>query len=244
VRLRSDRFVWTLSLYPDAGEAGGCLTRLGEPGSTGAGGADPDRAAAEADRRARTKLRRYAVANRLNRFGTLTYAGAGCHDARQLRRHVAGFFKALRPALDGKPFPYVWVPEWHPGGHGLHVHFAVGRYVPQPLIRSTWRRGRVDIRLIGDLPVGSGALEEARVAARYLSKYIGKAVTDARRISGLHRYEVAQGFQPERRALVGGTENEVLDRASDEMGAAPVTVWRSSTVEGWRGPPACWAAWA
>jgi hypothetical protein len=124
------------------------------------------------------------------------------------------------------------------------VHFAVGRYVPQPLIRSTWGRGRVDIRLIGDLPVGSGEREEARVAARYLSKYVGKAIADGRRVSGLHRYEVAQGFQPERLTLAGRSEAEVLDRASDEMGSAPVTVWRSATVEGWRGPPACWAAWA
>ena len=97
--------------------------------------------AAEAVRRARTKLRRYGVANRLNRLATLTYAGEGCHDPVQLRQDVAAFFKGLRPALGGRAFPYVWVPEWHPGGHGLHVHFAVGRYVRQTLIRDTWGRG-------------------------------------------------------------------------------------------------------
>ena len=128
----------------------------------GGGGADPERAAAEADRRARTKIRRYAVANRLNRFGTLTYAGQGCHDPTGARWDVGAFFKALRPALGGRSFPYVWVPEWHPGGHGLHVHFAVGRDGAELLIRSTWGRGRVDIRLIGDLPIGSGEREEAR----------------------------------------------------------------------------------
>ncbi len=63
-------------------------------------------------------------------------------------RDVAEFFKGLRPALDGGPFPYVWVPEWHPGGHGLHVHFAVGRYVPQTVIRDTWGRGHVHIKLL------------------------------------------------------------------------------------------------
>ena len=87
-------------------------------------------------------------------------------------------------------------------------------------------------------------MRKREVAARYLSKYVGKAIADGRRVSGLHRYEVAQGFQPERLVLGGRTEGEVLDRASDEMVSAPVTVWRSSTVEGWRGPPACWASWA
>ncbi len=196
----------------------------------------------EAARRARGKVRRYVVENRLNRFGTLTYAQA-CEEPLQLREDVARFFRDLRPALGGDPFPYVWVPEWHPGGHGLHVHFCVGRYVPQPLIRRTWGNGFVHIKLIGDLPVGSGSLTEARVTAGYLSKYVGKGLGDDRRPAGLHRYEVAQGFQPERVILSGRTEDEVLRLASERMGGPPEYVWRSSTAEGWSGPPACWAQW-
>ena len=115
-------------------------------------------------RRARGKGRRYCAANRLNRFGTLTYAGEGCHDPLELLGHVAGFFRQLRGGLGCVPLPYAWAAEWHPGGHGLHVHFAVGRYVPHNLIRDVWGRGRIHIKLIGDLPVGSGALEEARKA--------------------------------------------------------------------------------
>ena len=53
----------------------------------------------------------------------------------------AGFFEGPRRALGGKPLPYLWVPEWHPGGHGLHVHFAVGRFIKQSLIREEWGRG-------------------------------------------------------------------------------------------------------
>ena len=48
---------------------------------------------------------------------------------------------ARRPALGGQAFPYVWGPEWHPGGHGLHVHFIVARYVRQSLIREAWGYG-------------------------------------------------------------------------------------------------------
>jgi hypothetical protein len=205
--------------------------------------ADPDRAEAEAIRRARAKIRRYGVSNRLNRLGTLTYAGEGCHDAAQLRADIAAFFKGLRPGLRGETFPYVWVPEWHPGGHGLHVHFAVGRYIPQTLIRETWGRGHVHIKLLGDLPVGSGTLGEARLAAGYLSKYIGKGLDDERRKAGLHRYEVAQGFQPEQVLVYGQTDDEAIARASEHMGCQPETVWRSRDVEGWHGPPACWVAW-
>ena len=133
--------------------------------------------------------------------------------------------------------------EWHPGGHGLHVHFAVGRYVSQPLIRQTWGLGRVHIKLFGDLPVGSGTLEEARVAASYLSKYASKALDDERHPPGLHRYEVAQGFQPATEQLRGATAEDVIAGASERMGGPPARVWRSSGEEGWQGPPAVWLAW-
>ena len=238
---------WSLNLYREAGEAGGCL-RVPERGEPRGWPTDPERSAVEASRRARGQIRRYCAANRLNRLGTLTYRGAGCHDPGQLRDNVGGFFKALRQALGGEAFPYLWVPEWHPGGHGLHVHFAVGRYVRQTLIRDTWGRGHVHIKLLSNLPVGSGALEEARVSARYLSKYATKALDQDEmggpRRPGLHRYEVAQGFQPQAINCVGQTFEDVVTQASQVMGAAPVQVWQSANEEQWRGPPACWIAWA
>jgi hypothetical protein len=63
---------------------------------------------------------------------------------------------------------------------------VVGRYVRQRLIRDVWSRGIVHIKLIGDLPVGSGALEEARRAAVYLAKYVSKNIGDER-VPRLHR---------------------------------------------------------
>jgi hypothetical protein len=56
---------WQLSLYPQAAEAGGCLVTM-RSGESAGRGADPERAAAEAIRRARAKVRRYGAANRLN----------------------------------------------------------------------------------------------------------------------------------------------------------------------------------
>jgi hypothetical protein len=234
---------WSFALYPGAGEGGGCKQgrpRLAEPSSWSA---DPERSAAEAARRARAKIRRYCSANRLNRLGTLTYAGAGCEEPAQLRFDVAAFFRGLREGIDSA-LPYLWVPQWHSGGHGLHVHFAVGRFVPRRLIEQAWGRGFVHIKLLSGLPAGSGPVAEARLAAGYLARYVGRELEDERRSAGLHRYEVAQGFQPERVECYGRSAEDVIERASGLMGNCPERVWLSASVEGWRGPPACWAQWA
>src|SRR6185312_11885740 len=98
MRLRSEP-LWVLSLYPDAGEGGGCLSTSRQALPSG-GPPDSARAADEAARRARAKIRRYAAANRLNRLGTLTYGGEGCHDPLVLRAHLSSFFRELRVGLD------------------------------------------------------------------------------------------------------------------------------------------------
>ena len=238
------RAYWSFNLYPQAGEGGGCFVPTLRARPVTAGPAvDRERSEREAARRARGRLRRYCAANRLNRFATLTYAGAGCFDPVQLRADVGEFFRGLRRELGGEPLPYAWAPEWHPGGHGLHVHFAVGRYVGQRLIADVWGRGIAHIKLIGDLPVGSGALEEARVAAGYLAKYVSKSIGEER-VPRLHRYEVAQGFQPEKVALRAESEAAVIAAASERMGARPARMWRSAEQEGWQASPAYWCAWA
>jgi hypothetical protein len=238
---------WQFSLYSDAGEGGGSWrswVRTPTPYVARGAAADPERAAEQAGRRARTSLRRYCAANRLNRLGTLTYAGGGCHDPQQVRADLGEFFRFLRYETGGKAFPYVWVPEWHKSGHGLHAHFAVGQFIPRKAIESAWGRGFVHIKLLGDLAVGSGKLSEARQAAGYLSKYVAKTFTDpTTRVLGLHRYDVAQGFQPEPVVLTGRTSDEVLGQASAVLGDDPVTRWASSAVDDWQGPPAVWAQW-
>jgi len=186
-------------------------------------------------------VRRYCAANRLNRLGTLTYGG-GCHDPRALRADLGGFFRALRSSLGGDPLAYLWTPEWHKSGHGLHAHFAVGRYIGRRKIERAWGHGHVHIKLLGDVPVGSGSLAEARVAARYLSKYVGKDF-DTARAAGLHRYEVAQGFQPQVERVRDRSSHEVLQAAAALMGSWPGEVYRSDDVQGYVGPPWVSATW-
>lgn len=208
--------------------------------------ADPERARTEAARRARSKVRRYCAANRLNRLGTLTYRGQGCHDPKQLRIHVAAFFRELRTGLGGSPFPYLWVPEWHHTDHGLHVHFAVGQYIPRSKIEAAWGRGFVHIKRLSDLPVGSTSLHEARRAAGYLSKYVSKTFEPGARehTRGLHRYEIAQRHQPSALRLRGTSSQRVLAAAVEVMdGREPTQRWSSADAEDWKAPPAVWFAW-
>ncbi|MHB1166468.1 MAG: rolling circle replication-associated protein [Candidatus Nanopelagicales bacterium] len=187
-------------------------------------------------------MRRYCAANGLDRLGTLTYAGAGCHDPHDLRTDVGAFFRDLRASAGGRPLPYVWVPEWHPGGHGLHVHFAVGQFIRKSLIERSWGRGFVHIKRLSDMPVGASARDHARRAAGYLSKYVSKTFDTSS--AGLHRYEVAQGFQPRAVRLEGRTCADVVEQACHVMGSAPVTRWSSTDAEDWSGPPAVWFQWA
>lgn len=238
---------WRFTLYPDAGEGGGSfqssMRRVPEYVARGSA-KDPERAAAEAGRRARASVRRYCAANRLNRLGTLTYRGDGNHDPLLVRDHLGEFFRRLRDGLGGRALPYLWVPEWHASGHGLHAHFAVGRFIKRSLIVSAWEHGFVHIKLLGDLPVGSGDLSQARRAAGYLSKYVAKTFADpAARVQGLHRYDVAQGFQPEALRLAADSSEAVIAEASELMSGDPVTQWSSSENADWQGPAAIWAQW-
>jgi hypothetical protein len=238
---------WALRLSRARAEAGGTFVPsrpYGRGGGVRGEARDPERARAEAARRAKGRLRRYCAANRLDRLGTLTYAGAGCHDPRQVRADVGAFFRQLRGGLGGKAFPYVWVPEWHKTDHGLHLHFAVGQYVKRGLIAAAWGRGFVHIKLLGDLPAGSGPLAQARKAAGYLSKYVTKSFGDHGRPAGLHRFDVAQGFQPDVVRITGRSAEDVIGQASHRLGAAPALRWSSAEVLDWHGAPAIWAQWA
>jgi hypothetical protein len=240
------RIGWNLTLYPDAREAAGVFRATSETweGRRGAPGEsrDPDRSMKVASSRARTAMRRFGAANRLNRLATLTYAGSGCHDPLDLRTHVGEFFERLRNLNGGRRFPYLWVPEWHKTDHGLHVHFALGQYIKRSLIEEAWGRGFVHIKLLGDLPVGSGALGESRKAARYLAKYVGKDF-DAQRVPGLHRYEVAEGFQPRKEFVYGRTLEEAVGVASERMGSPPGHLTTSDQWEDWSGPSAAALTW-
>ena len=95
----------------------------------------------------------------------------------------------------------------------------------------------------GPLAARSGrATSEARLAAHYISPYVSRTL-DEKHLAGLHRYEVAQGFQPSSIEVYGPTAAAAIGNASKLMGREPAHIWLSSDTEGWSGPPACWGAW-
>lgn len=247
--LRWEQAYWVLNLYPTAGEASGCFVAVGQRRGRGVRGAaaDPDRAVLEAGRRARGAVRRYAAANGLTRFGTLTYRGEGCFDQRALRRDLGEFFRTVRAELGGGPIPYLWVPEWHKA-HGLHAHFALDRFAHQRMLTEAWGRGHVSIKRLSGAPSGSQGWQGARIAAGYLSKYLTKTFDDVeedkKRLVGLHRYDRAQGFDPPVIRLRGTSMAELLGQAREVMGGGWSRDWFSNDAEDWQGPPAYWFQWA
>lgn len=186
-----------------------------------------------AARRARGRVRRYAVRNGCTRLGTLTYAVAQS-DRRLVVRQVQQWERRVRERFGRVPL--VWALELHPGGHGFHVHFALGgpRKLPKVQLGELWGHGFVDIRKVR---TGRGGREDARGAARYVGKYVGKAF-DAGLGSGEHAYEVAQGFQPVARSVTGTDPGTVRLRIMAAMGGeVPSYEWSSEGLEDWRGPP-------
>ena len=231
---------WETAVFRDAAEAVVVFHSAREARGIG-GDPDPEEAKRVAARRARTSIRRYCAANRLNRLGTLTYAGSGCHDSLALRRDVARFFRQLRRSLAVTALPYVWTSEWHKTGHGLHAHFAVGQYVRRSFIAEAWPHGFIHIKLLGNQPYSATSLEQARAAARYLAKYVAKTLDG--HTAGLHRYDVAQGFAPRSECMRSATADEGRAWAARVMGRDPdyVSQWRDWPK--YQGPPAVFVSW-
>ena len=135
------------------------------------------------------------------------------------------------------------MPEWHKTDHGLHAHFVCARFVRRSIVEDTWGHGFVKGLLIGDLPIGSTAVDEARIAARYIAKYMNKDI-EQKHALGLHRYDVGEGFQPKKVKIPGPTLAQAVEGASEIMGCQPARFSTSNEWPGWSGPSAVAMSWA
>jgi hypothetical protein len=189
-------------LYPGAGEA-----VIFARGSSGP--ARPPRAPKE-DRvgRANRKMRRYALANRFTRLVTLTYESAERSEARSRRRLKLALRNCRR--LLGGAFPYIFVHEEHPGGHGLHLHLLLPTEAAA-LLRKVWNHGHVDVRRV-----------RSRAGLRQAASYLSKSFQED--ASGRHRYEVGQGFAPEQVRLEASSNDTVWACLRTRMGSDPSVV--------------------
>jgi hypothetical protein len=116
----------------------------------------------------------------------------------------------------------------------------VGRYLEKALVERSWGHGFVEIRRINAELSYASSLAKARVAAAYLGKYVAKAfeVSD-----GLHRYEVAQGFQPKAWRFFAETIEDAQLLCIELRSGAEPRVSSSDEWEGWQGPPTLWMQW-
>lgn len=206
--------------------------------------ADEERAKLNAKRsllRMKSTARRYAIANLLTVNWTLTSEEPTFERASIIRR-VNRFLTALRVEL-GEAFPYVYVLELHPGGHGYHVHLLLQeRFIDKHKMQRMWG-GIVWFARHHRDSAGNKlkARHGARQAAGYLLKYVTK---DWGPGSGEHRYERSTGFNEEEvRQLFRSFAEALAWVATFRQGEPVLSEWESESVEDWHGPPVRWVCW-
>jgi hypothetical protein len=170
-----------------------------------------DRHVRDASVRARGKVRRYAVANGLSVFVTLTFAVAV--DRVVARVLVKKFLGRLRHRYFGDLFPWVFVVEGNGSDARVHVHALLPK-VSGAALRDAWPCGCTDV---ADLR----SRTEVRKAAHYIAKDFDKV-----REPRSHRYEVAQGFAPEAIRSHTDSPEDGESAVIDWMGRQPDEVRR------------------
>lgn len=188
----------------------------------------------------RAKLRRLCTHHNTAYLSTLTYRGTGEFSWTENARNVWNFRRQLRALFPGLRGPVVTVPEWHPGGHGLHVHVATSELVPKAMLERCWSHGFVDdgerSRRRRTAPVSP------KRVGRYVAKYLGKAHEGAERPLGGHTYDVSQGFG-RISVRVTGLGRTAVEAAAAALLFEPVTyAYDFGTDPAWRGPPGSFLA--
>lgn len=224
-----------LTIRPKCGEAT-MVAQVPRRESTGLSRPDPERAAREASRRAAIQVRRFVAEHKLTRMWTLTLRAATIPEDRPVVvLKLQQFLRRVRLEL-----PHVvWlaVLEWHPGGHGWHIHVVVNKFVPKQWIQSNWKAGFVDVRRItvkGD----SSSRQAVSKAASYLAKYVSKDPPPGApaHVPGDHRYYRPLGLSLTE-LIAEGSFEEMVSLAWTYFPAGVGWVWHSSMADDWRAPP-------
>lgn len=187
---------------------------------------------ARAIRRARTKMRRSAVANRMVYLWTLTYAvEPATRDA--VIRDIQRFFKRLAREL-GKTVNRIAVVETGDLNGRLHVHFVTDSRLDWTMMGRVWGHGYVLYRDYTKRH-GKGAAA-ARKAAGYCAKYAGKALEDGH---GRQAYLISEGLDVGKRHTRFLDSSEALAFAVMVLGGdADAVLSFSDDWDGHEGPPA------
>jgi len=166
---------------------------------------------------------------------TLTYADEMWSRA-AVKRDMNSLFVRWRHLKGSASFPYAYVLELHPSGHGLHAHVAVPlRYVDKHWLQETWGHGIVHYRDPKPLRERSSR-ERSRRLSGYLAKYISKDLAGDR-VAFEQRYSVAQGFAVEIERRSFGMLTDARDWLTVYRGENFREVWSYRDDVDWDGPP-------
>lgn len=184
-----------------------------------------------AARRARTRIRRLACANRMTYLWTLTYAvEPGSRD--EVVTDLGHFFKRLNRALGGRPARIAVIEKGSTNGR-LHAHFLTNSRIPHAVLTSAWGHGYTFVR-----HHGRGHSSARRVAA-YAAKYAGKDIAEG--YSGRQSYLVSEGLTVGRCVKRKVSSSDALWMAAQLLEAGPDAVLtRSADWDDYDGPPAWW----
>jgi len=245
---------WKFTYWPGCGEASLVIVTSGSTRSRGLGEQTPlsDEAAQLhwqiANGRAASRSRHYFVLNQLRYMWVLTFAD-GHYDRRTVMTEVSEFARRLRTFRNGSSFAYWYSPELHPLGHGWHVNFFISFRVPHAEIEALWNHGFVWVTDFASSmggpkgePLGlcRTPREGLRRAAHYGCKYSQKDWSPEHVGAQNHRYELAQGFPPQK---VGGWARD--PRHAEELVADLIPLedrrflqhWDSNDMADWKRPP-------
>lgn len=226
---------WLLTIRPKCGEATMVL-RQPKRESSGRSRPDPGRAEREAARRAAVQVRRFVAEHKLTRMWTLTLRDETLPEDRPIVvLKLQQFLRRVRLEL-----PHVvWlaVLEWHPGGHGWHIHIVVNKFVPKWWIQGSWKHGFVDVRRIS-VKGDSSSRQAVSKAASYLAKYVSKPAPDGApgHVPGDHRYYRPLGLGLTE-LIAEGSFEEMVALAWQYFPAGVGWCWHSSMSDDWRAPP-------
>lgn len=159
----------------------------------------------------------------------------GEYDLARCKRRTALFIKRGLRTVYGGAYVVGW--ERHKSG-AWHVNVLVADRLDHAAVARLWGRGFVWVSKFRS-GHGEGQRDAARRAAAYVAKYVTKEFADLP--PGLHRYEVAQGFQLREVRVYGLSASGLLWAC--EAGPAAHR-FDAIAPEAGRGPPIVWAAFA
>jgi hypothetical protein len=179
------------------------------------------------------------VANKLRYLWVLTFApdehGVQEFDLRRAKRATSRWIKAALRVELGYRGAYAIGWERHKSG-AWHVNVLLGERVEHGDVERSWGHGNVWVSRFQGRQ-GESMRDAARRAAAYVAKYVAKEFSEVGD-EGVHRYEVAQGFQLRVVRVFALSASGIVGEAGGEV----VYRFDAPVSESLRGPPIVWAA--